>query len=148
MSFRTQCYDPKSSQVWEEIIEYFVSTPQHRELDNIDGEPVVFKWKIFPGHTTLDLLQEVQELIEKELKIQPQNFEDRIIFMSMYNDIDWTRKGNQQVCEENASRGADYARHFSKGHWSQEKILNVGTCAGRRKSIRLIPHPKKNKTSA
>ena len=145
MPFRTQCKAvaakySKSSQVWEEIIEYFVSTPKNRELDNIDGEPVVLEWKIFPGHTTLDLLQEVQELIEEEFKIQPQNFEDCIIFVSMYNDNDWTRKGNQQVCEENASRGADYARHFIQIHGSQEKMLNVGTCAGRRKSIRLIPH--------
>ena len=39
--------------VWAERIEYFVSTHQYRELDNIDGEPVVFEWKIFPGaHNT------------------------------------------------------------------------------------------------
>ena len=78
----------------------------------------MFGWKILPGHTTLDLLHEFQVLMENELKVQPQQIEDHIIFMSMYNDIDWTRKGNQQVCEENSSCVADYARHFCKGHWS------------------------------
>ena len=38
--------------------------------------------------------------------------------MSKYNDIDWTRKGNQEVREENSSRVAHCARKFPKGHWS------------------------------
>ena len=39
--------------------EFKQSTP-HRELDNVDGEPIVFEWTIFPGHSTLTLLQEVE----------------------------------------------------------------------------------------
>ena len=31
--------------------------------------------------------------------LNPKRFTDRIIFMSMFNDIDWTRKGNQGVRE-------------------------------------------------
>ena len=88
---------PRSAKACAEKVGYFVSTPLFRELDNVTCELVVFEWKIFPGHTTLDPLQEVKELMKKELKIQPQNFEDRIIFMSMYSVIDWTRRGNQQV---------------------------------------------------
>ena len=38
---------------------------QCRELDNIDGEPVVFEWKIFAGHTTLKHLCEVQNMMRK-----------------------------------------------------------------------------------
>ena len=56
--------------------------------------------------------------MEKELDVQPQNFEDRIIFMSMYNDTDWTRKGNQEVCVNISSRVVDFARNFHKGHGS------------------------------
>ena len=78
----------------------------------------MFEWNIFPAHPTLYLLQEFQELMEKELKIQPESFEGRIIFMSMYNDIDWTIKGNQQACEENSSPLSHYARKFTRGHWS------------------------------
>ena len=29
-------------------------------------------------------------------------FGDRIIFMSMFNDIDWTRKRNEEICLSNA----------------------------------------------
>ena len=91
----------RSTEAWQEgRTVYFVSSPEIRELDNIDGEPFVFEWKIFPGHTAAQLLQEVQILMEDELKIHPQNFEDRIMFMSMYNDIDWTRKDNRGLCVE------------------------------------------------
>ena len=36
----------------------------------------------------------------------------------MCNDIDWKRQGNQEVCVNNSSRVADYARHFPTGHWT------------------------------
>ena len=42
----------------------------------------------FPGFTTLIILQEIQEDLE-EKNIKPENFKDRIIFMSMLNDILW-----------------------------------------------------------
>ena len=51
----------------------------------------MFEWKIFPGRTTLNHLQEVQNMIDKEANVLPKDFEDRIIFMSMYNDIDWSQ---------------------------------------------------------
>ena len=38
--------------------------------------------------------------------------------MSMYNDVDWTRKGNQEVRVENSSRISDFAINFTQGHWS------------------------------
>ena len=37
-------------------IGWFTQSTPYRGLDNIDGEPVVFEWKIFPGQTTLKLL--------------------------------------------------------------------------------------------
>ena len=78
---------PKAAQTWTSRVQHFVHcSPRCRELDNIDGEPVVFKCKIFSGHTTLEQVREVQELMEKELKVQPHNFED-LIFMSVCNDI-------------------------------------------------------------
>ena len=41
--------------------------------------------------------------MEDGLKIHPQNFEDRIIFVPMYNDMHWTAKNNVSMCDENAS---------------------------------------------
>ena len=51
----------------------------------IDGEPIVFEW-IFP---LLDIFQKTQKNLQDQ-NIEPQHFEERIIFVSMSNDIDWT----------------------------------------------------------
>ena len=57
-----------------------------RELQGLDGEPIDFEWKIFPGATALDILHKIQaDLLGKH--ITPENFSDRIIFMTMFNDI-------------------------------------------------------------
>ena len=84
----------------------------------MDGDPVVFEWKILPGHTTLQLLQEAQKMMENELKIQPQNFEGRVVFMSMNNDIDRTKRDNEETCKNKSSYVAAYARSFPKKHRS------------------------------
>ena len=47
-----------------------------------------------------------------------QKFQGSIIFMSMFNDIDWNRKGNEKSCTRNSSSVAKYARKFPKRHWS------------------------------
>ena len=79
---------PQSVTSWTDKIEWLVESIPHRELDRIDGEPVVFEWKIIPGLTTLKLLREVHNMMEKKLNVLPRDFKDRIIFMSMYSDID------------------------------------------------------------
>ena len=45
-------------------------------------------------------------------------FQGSIIFMSMFNDIDWNRKGNEKSCIRNSSSVAKDARKFHKRHWS------------------------------
>ena len=86
---RRKCPEhPTPGEVWEkQRISYFVTTPEYRELYDIAGEPVVFEWRIFPAHTTMQLLQEVKTMMNIEIRVQPQDFKDRIIFMSTYNDI-------------------------------------------------------------
>ena len=46
------------------------------------------------------------------------NFTGRIIFMSMFNDISWWSKDNEQECEVSAKLVSVYARRFSPGRWS------------------------------
>ena len=65
---------PQSVKSWTDKLEWFTQSTPQRELDRIDGEPVVFEWNIFPGHTTLKLLREVHSMTEKELDILPQDF--------------------------------------------------------------------------
>ena len=62
-----------------------------RELLGIDGEPIEFAWNSLPGFTSLQILQKIQEHLNV-CQTRPEKFEDRIIFLSIFNDIDWTRK--------------------------------------------------------
>ena len=45
------------------------------------------KWKNFPGFTASGILVEIQKMMA-EIKFEPEHFPGRIIFMSMYNDIE------------------------------------------------------------
>ena len=41
------------------------SSSQYRTLDTIGGEPMEFEWDVFPGFTTLQLCNKVQEFMSK-----------------------------------------------------------------------------------
>ena len=108
--------NPQSNTVWEDKLTWFKSSPQYRNLDTIDCEPMEFEWNIFPGFTTLQLCNKVQEFLSK-MSIQPENFTERIIFMSMFNDISWGSKDNKQECESSANLVSIYAKRFSPRRW-------------------------------
>ena len=59
-----------------------------------------FEWTNFSGFTTLGILDETQNMMT-ELKCELEHFQGRIIFMSMFNDIDRVKRGNQRklYCE-------------------------------------------------
>ena len=76
-----------------------------------------FEWNIFPGFNTLQLSQEVQELLLR-LNETPENLTGRIIFMSMFNDISCGSKDNKIECESNAQLVSVFARRFGAGQWS------------------------------
>ena len=67
---------------------------------------------MFPGFTT-----EIQKIMT-ELQREPEQFKDRIIFMSMYNDIVWEERGNTEECEKISFVVANYARRFPLGRRS------------------------------
>ena len=78
------------------------------ELNRIDGKPT--ERKIFPGFTTAGILDEIQRMMY-ELQCDPADFKGRIIFMSVFNDIVWDAKGNEELCEKNQ-------KELKRGHWS------------------------------
>ena len=57
--------NPQSNTVWEDKLTCFKSSSQYRASDTIDGEPLEFEWNIFPGFTTLQLCNKVQEFLSK-----------------------------------------------------------------------------------
>ena len=67
----------------------------YRKLFGIDGEPIEFEWNIFPGLASLEILQKIRKDL-KDQNLQPENFEGRIIFMSMFSDIGWTKRGHPE----------------------------------------------------
>ena len=70
-----------------------------------------------PRIHTLQLVREVQEFL-LNMCTEPEDFTGRIIFMSMFNDISWGSKDNEQECELSAKLVSIYARRFSPGKWS------------------------------
>ena len=78
-----------------------------------DGEAIEFEWKNVPGFSSLSILQEIQKDLARK-NIQPEEFKDRIIFMSMFSDIEW--KTPDDNCISNAEKVKNYAMRFSQGH--------------------------------
>ena len=66
---------------------------------------------------TLQRCNKVQECMSK-MSDPPEQFQGRIIFMSMFNDIAWWSEDNEQECESNANLVSISARRFSPGRWS------------------------------
>ena len=62
-----------------------------------------FEWKILPGFKTTAIFKEIQNKM-CELQCDPAGFKDRTIFMSMFNDIGWEARGNEE--------------RFLHSHWS------------------------------
>ena len=80
---------------WKNKIRWYLENNHLKDLNRVDSKPTEFEWKIFPRITTLGLLEEIQKLM-KDLQCEPEHFNDRIIFMSMYNDIVWGEKRKTQ----------------------------------------------------
>ena len=71
----------------------------------------------FLGLTSLEILQKTQKDLQDQ-NIQPEKFEDRIVFMSMFDDINWAKRGNSESCTSNSEQVKNYAKRFSRGHRS------------------------------
>ena len=70
-----------------------------------------FEWNIFPGFTTLQLVQEVQKFMNK--MSEPEQFQGRIIFMSMFNDIIWWIPDKEKECIANSTLVSLFAKKNS-----------------------------------
>ena len=73
---------------------------------------------IFQRFSSLQILQEIQKDLARKNNIQPEEFKDRIIFMSMFKDIDWSKRKNDENWILNAKKVKNYAMKFSQEHWT------------------------------
>ena len=76
---------------WKNKTKWYFENNHLKDLNRIDGKPTEFEWNIFTGIITLGLLEKIQSLM-RDLQCKPEHFTDRIIVMSMYNDIQWRAK--------------------------------------------------------
>ena len=114
--------NPTSNTAWEQQLDWFKDSSQYTTLDTIDGEPMEFEWN------TLQLVQEVQQIMNK--MSDPEQFQGRIIFMSMFNDITWRSEDNEKECSANnrtlviprtwiRSKVVFYLQRMSQGEWDR-----------------------------
>ena len=98
-------------EAWKNKIKWCLENRYLKDLDRIDGERMEFEWTIFPGFTSLGILEVIQKMMT-ELQCEPEQFKGRIIFMSMFNDIVWRERGNTEKCIMNSVTVANYARQM------------------------------------
>ena len=114
--------NPQWNDAWEDRLAWFKSTPENKNFDRIDGEPMDFEWNIFPGFNTLQLSDEVKSLLLK-LGETPENFTGRILLMSMFNDISCGTKDNEEECMSNVNLVSLQAKRLGKRQWSFVLVL-------------------------
>ena len=71
----------------------------------------------FPGLTSLEIFRRTQKNLQDQ-RIDSEHFEGRIIFMSMFNDVGWTKKENSETGISNSEQVKNYAKRFPRGRWS------------------------------
>ena len=140
------------------------SSSSSQELMGIDGEPTEFEWNLLPSLTSLQILQKIQSDLRGR-NIEPENFGEWIMFMSMFTGIDWTRKGHEEKCFSNSEEVKNYAKRFStellfprrprtcgtpkKGHLAKFlEHVELGTCAKDAISHSFQSHVECRKTIA
>ena len=100
---------------WNDQVSTLKMCPTFRELQGLDGDPIDFEWKIFPE--ALYIRHKIQADLQGK-NITPQKFSDRIIFMSMFNDIELGRKDNEDSCALTSRKIKEYASKVNDGHWA------------------------------
>ena len=108
---------PEFNEAWKNRVAGIQSGKSYRDYDAINGESTEFEWNIFPGFTTLQLCDKINDLLS-DLGQTPETFTEKILFMSTFNDISCDRKGNKDECLANAGVVKVLARRFGVGQWS------------------------------
>ena len=85
--------DPNAA--WMNKMKWYSQNNHLKELNRIDGMRTEFEWKIFPGFTTIGILEEIQKFM-KSFQCEPEYFNGRIIFMSMFDEIMWRENENTE----------------------------------------------------
>ena len=108
---------PESNEAWKNRVAGARAERSYRDYDAINGESTEFEWNIFPGFTTLQLCDEISDLL-RYLGQTSETFTGRILFMSMFNDISCDGNDNKDECLKNANIVKTFAGRLGIGQWS------------------------------
>ena len=75
-----------------------------------------FECEILPGFTT-KILREIQNIMD-DIQCGAEECTGRMIFVSMFNDIERRNTRNKNVCVMNSTIVSENVRKFPLGHWS------------------------------
>ena len=96
------------------------------EHSNLVALQVQFMWHVRPDASTIDMKRHFQFDLNE---LNPESFDERVIFMSMFNDTEWTEKGNAETCLHNAQKRLQPNSPASENTWwngnSNERQGNV-----------------------
>ena len=108
---------PESNEAWKNRVAGVRAERSYRDFEDVSGQSTEFEWNIFPGFTTLQLCDKINDLLSN-LGQTPATFTGRILSMSMFNDISCDRNDNIGECLGNAESVKSFARRFGIGQWS------------------------------
>ena len=108
---------PECNEAWKNRVAGVRAERNYRDFEDVKGESTEFEWNIFPGFTTLQLCDKINNLLSS-LGQSPETFTGRILFMSMFNDISCDGKGNKEQCLKDADFVKTFAKRFGIGRWS------------------------------
>ena len=105
----------QTTERWKDQVEDLKKYSSYQDAVDPDGEAIEFDWTISIGFSSLSILREIQRDLETK-SIKSEDFKDRIIFVSMFNDIEW--KKNDENWISNTEEVRNYAMRFLQGHWT------------------------------
>ena len=108
---------PECNQAWKDRVAGVRAEMNYSDFDDIKGESAEFEWNIFPGFTTLQLCDKINNLLSS-LGQTPETFTGRIVFMSMFNDISCDKCDNRNEYLKGADFVKTFAERFGIGQWS------------------------------
>ena len=89
--------DPNT--VWMNKIKWYSQNNHLMELNRIDGMRTELERETSPGFTTTGILEEIRKFM-KSFQCEPEHFADRIIFMSMIDEIMWRERQYRRMSSE------------------------------------------------
>ena len=125
--FQILCYafgkmnreNPESNSAWEEQLSWFKEFTTIQSFRHNWRRTEGIRVEYFPRIHHIAACPWSPRVSCQKMSKQPEEFTGRIIFMSMFNDISWWSKDNEQEWELSANLVSRLdARGFSPGRWS------------------------------